>query len=74
MARHRDLERIYQARRAGLVARLLSTGVVMERAEALVAAWEAQAGALGLVRDGAAYWDQAWPWLEPRRWNRRGSP
>lgn len=22
----------------------------------------------GLVRGGEAYWDEAWPWLEPRRW------
>ena len=68
MARRRDRLRIYEARRAGLMARLMSTGVVAERAEALVAAWEAQAAADGLVRDGAAYWDLAWPWLEPRRW------
>jgi hypothetical protein len=70
MARRRDRERIYEARRAGLVARLMSSGVAEDRALALVDAWEAQATASGLVRDGEAYWDEAWPWLEPRRWSR----
>lgn len=70
MARRRDLERIYQARRSGLVARLVSTAVAPDRAEALVAAWEVEATAAGLVRDGEAYWDEAWPWLETRRWTR----
>ena len=70
MARRRDRERIYQARRAGLVARLTSSGVAPDRAEGLMAAWEAHATASGLVRDGEAYWDEAWPWLEPRRWSR----
>lgn len=70
MARRRDRELIYQARRAGLVARLASSGVAPERAGDLVAAWEAEATARGLVRDGEAYWDDAWPWLEPRRWTR----
>jgi hypothetical protein len=70
MARRRDRERIYQARRAGLVARLVSSGVAPDRADALVEAWEANAAASGLMRDGEAYWDQAWPWLEPRRWSK----
>jgi len=70
MARRRDRERIYQARRAGLVARLASSGVAPDRAEALVTAWEVEASASGFVRDGEAYWDEAWPWLEPRRWTR----
>ena len=70
MARRRDRELIYQARRAGLVARLASSGVAPERAGDLVAAWEAEATARGLVRDGEAYWDDAWPWLQPRRWTR----
>ena len=68
MARRRDLDRIYQARRAGIVARLASTGVMADRAEALMTAWEAKATAAGLAPDWSAYWDQAWPWLEPRRW------
>ena len=70
MARRRDRERIYQARRAGLVARLVSTAVAPDRADALVAAWEAHATAGGLARDGEPYWDEAWPWLESRRWTR----
>lgn len=70
MARRRDLDRIYQARRAGIVARLASTGVLEDRAETLMAAWETEATAAGLAPDSAAYWDGAWPWLEPRRWTK----
>lgn len=70
MARRRDRERIYQARRSGLVARLVSTAVLPDRADALVAAWEAYATSIGLARDGEAYWDEAWPWLDGRRWTR----
>ncbi len=70
MTRRRDRERIYQARRAGLVARIASSGVAADRADALVAAWEVEASASGLSRDGEAYWDEAWAWLEPRRWSR----
>jgi hypothetical protein len=74
MARRRDLDRIYQARRAGIVARLVSTGVLAERAEALMAAWESEATASGLAPDSAAYWDRAWPWLEPQRWAKGQHP
>lgn len=70
MTRRRDRVRIYEARRAGLVARLVSSGVAPERADALVAAWEVEASSNGLVRDGDAYCDEAWPWLEPRRWTK----
>jgi hypothetical protein len=70
MARRRDRQRIYQARRAGVVARLMSTGIAQEQADALMAAWEVEATANGLVRDREAYWDEAWPWLEPRRWTK----
>ena len=52
------------------MARLISSGVEEDRADALVAAWEANATAEGLARDGEAYWDDAWPWLEPRRRSR----
>jgi hypothetical protein len=70
MARRRILDRVYQARRAGIVARLMSTGVLPERAEGLMIAWEVEATAAGLPPDSAAYWDGAWPWLEQRRWTR----
>ena len=38
------------------------------RAEELIAARELEATTRGLVPDGEAFWDAAWPWLEPRRW------
>ena len=68
--RRRDRERIYIARRTGILARLTSSGVSSERAEGLLSAWEVQATASGLVRDGEAYWDDAWPWVEARRWTK----
>lgn len=52
------------------MARLTSSGVAPDRADALTGAWEAHATSIGLVRDGEAYWDDAWPWLEPRRWTK----
>lgn len=52
------------------MARLVSSAVAPDRAESLVTAWEAEATAGGLSRDGEAYWDEAWPWLEVRRWTR----
>ena len=70
MARRRDRERIYQARRAGILGPLTSTGVAQDRAEALMAAWELEATATGLSRDGEAHWDEAWSWLETGRWTK----
>jgi hypothetical protein len=48
----------------------MSTGVDRDRADALMAAWEVEAAADGLVRHGEAYWDEASPWLVPRRWTK----
>jgi hypothetical protein len=38
-----------------------------ERAEALVAAWEAEAAARGLIRHSAAFWEASDEWIEERR-------
>lgn len=65
MARRPDPARIYEARRAGAVARLASrTG--SERAEQLVAGWEAEAEARGIPRGDARYWSEGAAWLEDR--------
>jgi hypothetical protein len=44
MARRSTPDRIYQANRAGTVRRLEAEGLLRERAEALVTAWECEAG------------------------------
>jgi hypothetical protein len=58
---------IYLARRAATLSRLTGPGMPPERAEALVAAWEAEAGARGLIRDSAAFWEGSGEWIEKRR-------
>ncbi len=56
-------QRIYEARRAGLVARI-GHGVGPERAEQLASAWEVEAERIGLARDTTGYWDEAGRWIE----------
>jgi len=70
MSRRSTPERLHQARRAAIVERLVGEGVLRERAEALVASWEAKADADGLERDGA-YWGAGWHWLVNQRGERR---
>ena len=64
MARRRDPERIYSAKRAGLMARLEHAHHLSEeRAEAVMASWEAEASKRGLVHEMPAYWSQADDWI-----------
>ncbi len=63
--RHRNGERIYEARRAGLAARLADT-VGPQRSEDLVKAWEEEAERRGLARDGDGFWQQGEAWLRGR--------
>jgi hypothetical protein len=68
VTRHVDPERTYLARRAATLSRLTSSGMPQERAEALVAAWEAEAGARGLERHSAASLEPSDKQIaEPRR-------
>ena len=55
-------ERIYQAKRAGLVGRI-AHAVGAERAEALMAAWEVEAAQRGLPRESVAFWTEVEPWM-----------
>ena len=66
MSRRSTPEHLHQARRAAVIERLVGERELRERAEALVAAWEAKADADGLERDGP-YWDVAWAWMTKRR-------
>jgi hypothetical protein len=58
----RRQDRIYQAKRSGLVARI-AHAVGPERAETLMAAWECEADSLGLPRDSQAFWAEVEPWM-----------
>jgi len=63
MGRRSTPERIYQARRAAMVARLTQVAQKSPaRAEAIVAAWEADAARRGLDRfsDAFRYESEAW--------------
>jgi hypothetical protein len=66
MSRRADPERIHEARRAATIERLVGEGELRDRAEALVAAWEAQADQDALERDGR-YWEAARRWLAAQR-------
>jgi hypothetical protein len=69
MSRRSTPERLYQANRSGTVKRLIAERELPERAEALVAAWEAERADDGHGRDGR-WWDAAWEWIDSQR---RGS-
>lgn len=68
MSRRGDPERIYQAQRAGMFARL----VTAERLDQLdadhwIARWEREAEAIGRLRGSTGFWDDAWRWIEDQR-------
>jgi hypothetical protein len=62
-----DPERIYQAQRAGIFARLRDAERVNELdAEHWISRWEREAEASGRARDDH-YWSDAWEWIAERR-------
>jgi hypothetical protein len=64
MARRSTPDRIYQARRAAVLSRLVQDRRLSEhRAEALVAAWEVEGDSRGLERMTAAFWDDGTTWI-----------
>ena len=67
MSRRPDPARIDAARREATRRRLLSTGLLPERVDAVMAAWEAEAERRGLD-DGRLYADEVgWEWMAVRR-------
>jgi hypothetical protein len=67
MRRKPDPERIYLARRAAVASRLRGSGMPEDDAERLLAAWETEAGELGLDRLTADYWQRGSDWIDGRR-------
>jgi hypothetical protein len=66
--RKTDPEKLYQAQRAANFRRLVLQDRLDELdAEHWIAAWEREAGARGLDRDGAAFWDEVRVWIEEGR-------
>ena len=66
MARRSTPEGIYQAHREGTLRRLEGEGLLRERAEALVTAWEFEVAEDGRERDGR-WWEDGWQWMTARR-------
>ena len=66
MARRSTPARLEEARRAATRNRLIGSGLSEERADALIAAWDAEAARRGLARD-LWYWDDAWQWITAHR-------
>jgi hypothetical protein len=64
----RDPERIYQAHRAGTLRRLADQQHLGdERAEALIAAWEAEAASRGLDRHSTVFWRGLEEWIASQK-------
>jgi hypothetical protein len=64
MGRRSSPERIYQARRAAVLSRLVQERRLSEqRAEALVAAWEIEGASRGLERMTASFWNAGTTWM-----------
>lgn len=59
MSRRSTPERLYAAQRAATLERLVSAGMLRDRAEGAIAAYEARTAHDGRPRD-AAYWEEAW--------------
>jgi hypothetical protein len=69
MARRADPERIYQARRSAVFAKLTGPGVIDElEAEHRIAAWEREAEQQGLDPLTAAFWGAGDQWIAAQRW------
>jgi hypothetical protein len=68
MGRRSDPNRIDAARREATRQRLLSTGMLPERVDALMAAWEAEAAARRELPEGRRYADEiGWEWMTAQR-------
>lgn len=68
MPRRDDPERIYQAQRAGIFARLVGAEHVNELdAKHWIARWEREAEANGPAKGSQQYWDEAWRWIQAQR-------
>jgi hypothetical protein len=66
MSRRPDPARIEAARRDAHRNRLIGEGELPDRADALIAAWDAEAARRGLTL-GPDYWHGAWEWMAARR-------
>ena len=65
MSRRSTPDRIYAARRAAVLSRLVQERRLSDqRAEALVSAWEAEGDSSGLDRMTAGFWDDGMTWIE----------
>ena len=68
MGRRGDPERIYQAQRAGIFARLVQSERVNELdAEHWISRWEREAEVNGPAVGSQGYWDAAWLWIAENR-------
>ena len=70
MSRRPDPARIDAARREATRRRLLSTGILPERVDALMAAWEAEAERRGIADSGRYADETGWDWMATRRQRR----
>ena len=69
MTRRGNPERIFEAQRAGVRARLTGTGMQPETADRWLDAWVLEAAGRGLPQDGR-YWQAGWEWIAEQRQHR----
>jgi hypothetical protein len=67
MPRRSDPARIDAARREATRQRLLSTGMLSERVDTLMAEWETEAARRGLAHSRRYSDDDGWTWMAERR-------
>lgn len=68
MSRRRDPERIYEAQRAGIFARLTQKERLDELdAEHWISRWEREAESQGLARTTVGFWSTGWGWITEQR-------
>jgi hypothetical protein len=66
MAGRADPARIEAAQREGVRQRPMGTGMLPQRVDELLAAWEAAPPSQGIPRDGH-YWEAAYQWVAAQR-------
>lgn len=67
MSRRSTPARLEEARRAGFRNRLIGTGMLPERVDAAMAAWDAEAALRGVSEAQRGFWDAAWEWIAEHR-------
>ena len=67
MSRRSTPARLEEARRTGFRNRLIGSGMLPDRADAVMAAWTTEAAQRGLRESDNGFWQSCWEWAQARR-------